>query len=103
MTRPKVTEPTSLKIVAHGVSGAHGLGVVTLTRTSDWRTLPSAVGLLPGAPCSELITRKSGERPVRTTSPHETAATATRASAARPEKRWMPISFLLMGFSQSGG
>src|SRR5438067_671678 len=65
------TEPKSLKIVGHGVAGVHGAGAVTLVMTSEFSVLARVVGLSPRAARSWSITRKTGARLWRTTSPHE--------------------------------
>src|SRR6185295_7898082 len=72
--------PTSLKTVGHGLSGAHGAGVVTFVITSDVRLLTSVVARLPCAAWSESMTRKTGALPSRTTSPQEIDAASTAAS-----------------------
>src|SRR5580704_9115815 len=79
----RLTVPLSAKIVGHGVVVVHGRGVVTIVITLDCSTLVGAPPPgPPGTPWRLLMMRNTGERPWRTTSPHEPAATA-RALRAR--------------------
>ena len=74
--------PVSLKIVGHGLVGLHGAGAVTIVWTSDNRKpLGMAVVGPPRSPCNESIVRYTGERPSRTTFPHDTDAAAHVAAA----------------------
>src|SRR4051794_26532461 len=68
--------PASANTVGHGVAGAQGGGVVTFVITSELRVAVTVPPVLarPRIPPSESMTRYDGDRPVRTTSPHEAAA-----------------------------
>src|SRR5262245_57557375 len=76
------TCPPSPKIVGHGLSSEHGAGDVMLVMTSDDRLLLNFSGSLPRAPASESMTRNTGARDDRTTSPQDAAATAATAVRA---------------------
>ena len=79
----RITDPLSPKIVGHGVAGVHGVGLVTLVITSEISVFVAAPGVgPPRTPVSESITRYTGELPWRDTSPQETAAAASAASAS---------------------
>src|SRR5579872_2918855 len=83
----RITWPRSLKIVGHGVWAVHGAGAVTFVITSDSSGEPNAAGADPFAPCSEFITSSTGARLSRTTSPHDTPAATSAASAKSREVR----------------
>src|ERR1700691_4468727 len=76
------TSPISLNTVGHGVLSEHGAGDVTLVMTSDVRLPPKPCGLLPCAASSCVLTRITGDLPVRTTLPHD-APEATSAARVR--------------------
>jgi hypothetical protein len=82
-----VTLPVSLKIVAQGESAEHGGGSVTIVSTSDMRKLDWGPAVAPPLDAvSDWMTRNIGDRPSRTTSPHDAPA------AARPATRKIRIA-----------
>jgi hypothetical protein len=90
-TTVSVALPESTKM--QGKVAPTGHDVACLLRTSD-DTGPEVVAV---APESELITSKTGARPVRTTSPHEAVAVTTSVSDASPITLRIDISFMLIG------
>ena len=67
--------PLSPKMVGHGARVVHGSGAVMLVMTSETSVVAGVPACAaPRIPCSESITRNTGELPWRTTSPHETLA-----------------------------
>src|SRR5262249_56626309 len=82
-TTRSVALPTSLNTVGQGLAELHGAGDVTFVMTSDNRLETNVEVLLPCAAWSESITSMTGDRPWRTTSPHETDAATIAASPRR--------------------
>src|ERR671931_2386962 len=77
--------PESLKIVGQGDVVVHGGGVVRFTTTSESSTEEKvpAPWPPPGAAVNELMTSITGDRPERTTSPHDVAVPTSTANASR--------------------
>src|SRR5438552_12027770 len=79
----RTTSPVSLKIVGQGESAEQGAGCVTIVMTSDSSVFSlTAPELEPLLAVNWSMTRKTGDDPCRTTSPHETL-TATTARALK--------------------
>jgi hypothetical protein len=68
----KTTCPKSSKMTWQGACAEQVPPDVTMVSTSESSAPLNWVGLSPLAACSKSIVRNMGERPMRTTSPHDT-------------------------------
>src|SRR4051812_12407468 len=81
--RWNVAVALSENTVGHGAAAVHGGGVRISVTTSDCSVPDGGPAVTPPRDaCSVSSTTNTGERPWRTTSPHDTLAAAAAASTA---------------------
>jgi hypothetical protein len=59
----------------------------TIVSTSEWSTLENPAGSAPDAPSRRVISNTTGDRPVRTASPHPAAAIVAAVSRIATVRR----------------